>query len=168
MNDLNAFLSAQRNFLSTYQEVSVDKDQLFFSFRMSAVELNAFRFFQDITPVSMITDGIAPLTHFNKLRNALTPYFSVHYFDDNRDFDLALPYQDSNMTIPIPMTEAVSIYAIMFYLSSLVRYRPDYLESLLNYKPAWLIESFVNCTPETFLRIMVCKIIKKDYLFRQR
>jgi hypothetical protein len=66
------------------------------------------------------------------------------------------------------MNEVLAIYAVMFYLSSLVRYRPNYLESLLNHKPAWLIENFVNSTPETFLKMMVSKIVGTDFVFRRR
>jgi len=106
--------------------------------------------------------------HFLKIMETLNPYFSVHYYDDNKDFDLALPYQDTTHTTPIPMNEVLAIYAVMFYLSSLVRYRPNYLEALLNHKPAWLIENFVNSTPELFLRILVSKIIGTDFVFRRR
>jgi len=55
----------------------------------------------------------------------------------------------------------------MFYLSSLVRYQPAYLEELLDHKPAWLIESFVNSTPETFLRIIVSRITNNRLVFRR-
>jgi hypothetical protein len=132
-------------------------------------ELPFFRFFQDITTVPLLAGDIVSVPELiEKIFNALHPYFSVHYFDDNRDFDLILPYQDTTNPTPKPMNEVLSIYAVMFYLSSLVRYRPNYLESLLNHEPAWLIDNFVNGTPETFLRIMVSKITGIDYIFRRR
>src|SRR5260370_18010838 len=175
LNSINGFLSLHTNFLNSYQEVSIDYNRISSVFEMSPLELSYCRFFQDITTIPIVDETIAMHIHREtlnllreKLINALTPYFSFHYFDDNKDFDLILPYQDTTNPTPIPINEALSIYAVMFYLSSLVRYRPDYLESLLNYKPAWLIENFVNATPETFLRIMVCKIIEKDFVFRQR
>jgi hypothetical protein len=116
----------------------------------------------------MLTGIVPTPILIEKIINALHPYFSVHYFDDNRDFDLVLHYQDTTNPTPIPMNEALSIYAVMFYLSNLVRYRPNYLESLLNHKPAWLIENFVNSTPEVFLRMMVSKITETDFVFRRR
>ncbi len=167
---LDGFLSLHVNFLNTYQEVQPNKDQLALVFGMSVFELFSFRFFQEITttPTHGNNDFINQPAFAQKIINDLSPYYSSHYFDDNKDFDLVLPYADSTHPTPIPITEALSIYAVMFYLSSLVRYRPDYLEALLNTKPAWLIENFVNSTPETFLRIMISKIIETDFVFRRR
>jgi len=165
---LNDFLSIHTSFLSVFQEVTIDRNLLIPVFGMVAPDLYPFRFFQDITPTSMVGGRFYPLNQLNKIINALNPYISFHYFDDNKDFDLVLPYTDTVNTTPLPITEALAIYTVMFYLSSLVRYRPDYLEELLNTKPAWLIENFVNSTPETFLRIMVSKIVGIDYIFRRR
>jgi hypothetical protein len=168
--NLNDFLSLHVNFLNTYQEVQINKDQLALVFGLSVPELYFFRFFQQITTTPIIGSGsfIDPVAYQQKIFNDLSPYISSHYFDDNKDFDLVLPYTDTANPTQIPITEVLAIYAIMFYLSNLVRYRPDYLEALLNTKPAWLIENFVTSTPETFLRIMVSKIIGIDYIFRRR
>jgi len=167
---LNGFLSLHTNFLNTYQEVQINQDLLALVFGMSVPELYSFRFFQEIaTTQSLGNSGFLDQVVFRqKIINDLSTYYSPNYFDDNRDFDLVLPYTDRTNPTPLPITEALAIYAVMFYLSSLVRYRPDYLEELLNTKPAWLIENFVNSTPETFLRILVCKIIEKDIVFRRR
>jgi len=167
---LNDFLRLHVHLLNTYQEVQINKDLLALVFGMSVPELYSFRFFQEITATQTIDSSgfIDQVVYRQKIMNDLSPYISSHYFDDNRDFDLVIPYTDTINPMPIPITEALAIYAVMFYLSSLVRYRPDYLEALLNTKPAWLIENFVNSTPETFLRIMVCKIIGTDYIFRSR
>jgi hypothetical protein len=40
----------------------------------------------------------------------------------------------------------------MYYLGSLVRYRPWVLEAMLETKAAWIIERFVKSSPVTFLR----------------
>ena len=168
LNSLNGFLSLHSNFLHSFQEVGIDYNRISLMFEMSPLDLSGFRFFQDITTIPMLAGNLTLHVHIEKLINALKPYISFHYFDDNKDFDLLLPYQDATHPTPMPINEALSIYAVMFYLSSLVRYRPDYLEALLSLKPAWLIENFVNSTPETFLRMMVCKIIEKDYIFRRR
>lgn len=166
--NLNDFLKLHVNFLNTYQEVEINKDLLATIVGIGVPELSYYRFFQDKTILPMFIDIVPVYDLMEKIINALKPYFSAHYFDDNKDFDLVLPYQDATNPVPIPMNEALSIYAVMFYLSSLVRYRPNYLESLLNHKPAWLIENFVNGTPETFLRMMVSKIIETDFVFRRR
>lgn len=167
---LNDFLNQQVSFLNTYQEREINKNVLDTIFvGIGVPDLSFYRFFQDITTIPLLADDIIPIPFLiEKIINALYPFFSVHYFDDNKDFDLVLPYRDTTNLAPIPMNEALSIYAVMFYLSSLVRYRPNYLESLLNHKPAWLIENFVNGTPETFLRMMVSKITERDFVFRRR
>lgn len=168
---LNDYLSLYANFLQIYQEVEIGIDQLIpVFFGVNPSELFIYRFFQEIitTPTPVSGRGIDRVIPMQRIIHDLSPYISTHYFDDNRDFDLVVPYTDTTHPTPIPITEALAIYAIMFYLSSLVRYRPDYLEALLNTKPAWLIENFVTSTPETFLRIMVCKIIGIDYIFRRR
>jgi hypothetical protein len=167
---LTGFLSLHSNFLNTYQEVQIDQDLLALVFGMSVADLYYFRFFQEIaTTQSLANSGfIDPAVFKQKIITDLSTYYSPHYFDDNRDFDLVLPYTDSTNPTPLPITEALAIYAVMFYLSSLVRYRPAYLEEVLYTKPAWLIENFVTSTPETFLRMMVCKIIERDIVFRRR
>ncbi len=96
--------------------------------------------------------------------NNLNPFCNFHYFDDSYDLEIALPYTPYRQA---PLSEVLAIYAIMFYLSSLVRYKPNYLEELLNHKPAWLIEGFVNSTPETFLRIFISHIIGTDFIFHK-
>jgi len=171
MASLNNFLNTHVNFLNTFQEIQVvNKNMLVPIYNIGAPELAQFRFFQEVTTIPMLGNSgiITPHSHIQKIINALSPYFSAHYFDDNYDFDLVLPYQDASNPTPIPMNEALAIYAVMFYLSSLVRYRPNYLEALLNHKPAWLIENFVNSTPEVFLRMMVSKIVGTDFVFRRR
>jgi YaaC-like Protein len=167
VTNLDDFLSLPVNFFNAYEEVQIDKNRFALIFGRDTPELQDFRFFQDRTTIPFLPNGIVDLNALiDKISNALSPYFSVHYFDDNFAFELVLPYQDA--TNSKPFNEALAIYAVMFYLSSLVRYRPAYLEELLNHKPAWLIESFVNSTPETFLRMMVSKIIGIDFVFRRR
>ncbi len=169
VTNLNDFLSLNGNFFNTYEEVQIDKIRFALIFGKDTPELSGFRFFQDRATIPFLSGGTVDLsTHIDIISNTLSPYFCIHYFDDNFDFELVLPYQDAATPISKPFNEALAIYAVMFYLSSLVRYRPAYLEELLNSKPAWLIESFVNSTPETFLRMMVSKIIGIDFVFRRR
>jgi hypothetical protein len=47
----------------------------------------------------------------------------------------------------LPMTPAVARYVVMFYLSSVVRYKPSILSRNLYPDYAWLLESFVNLAP---------------------
>ena len=67
-----------------------------------------------------------------------------------------------------PMNEMLAIYCCMFYLGSLVRYRPEILEAMLLTKDAWLIERFVKSAPLTFLRLVRNQFDRKYLVFTQR
>jgi hypothetical protein len=47
----------------------------------------------------------------------------------------------------LPMTPAVARYALMYYLSSVVRYKPSILSSNRHPDYSWLLEAFVNNAP---------------------
>lgn len=165
-NSLDNFPGFRNRFLRLYEEVSVHEFRTREYFQISALQKTAYRFFQDRTIVHWPSPDIPPTLELrDKLIDTLNPFFNVHYFEDGFDLELALPYLPNRQ---IPFNEILSIYCVMFYLSSLVRYKPNYLEELLNHKPAWLVEGFVNSTPETFLRIFVNHIIGIDYIFLKR
>jgi YaaC-like Protein len=62
-----------------------------------------------------------------------------------------------------PMQELLAIFCCMFYLGSLVRYRPDLLEAMLSKKDAWIIERFTKAAPLAFLR-HIRNLIDGQYL----
>ena len=70
-------------------------------------------------------------------------------FSDDFLFMLNKPIRAPELT---PMNEVLAIYCCMFFLGSLVRYKPDLLEKMLSTKDAWLIERFTKSVPVTFLR----------------
>lgn len=57
------------------------------------------------------------------------------------------------------MNEDLAIYIVMFFMSDLVRYRPDVLYGLLESKSRWLLESFVISAPNSFLRNMTVRML---------
>ncbi len=65
-------------------------------------------------------------------------------------------------------SEPLAIYVLMFYLGSLVRYYPYYLEQLLESKYARIIECFLAGAPETFLRHMTNLILDHNYVLVNR
>jgi len=64
-------------------------------------------------------------------------------------FYLNQPFTKANGS---PMDEFISTYLLMFFLGSLVRYRPAILEAMLEKEDAWMIESIMRSTPTSFLR----------------
>lgn len=70
-------------------------------------------------------------------------------------------YRMSTHTIPQP----AAIYAIAFYLSSLVRYQPHALEALLASADAWVIESFLTQCPLEFSYTMLNHMWRREHIF---
>jgi hypothetical protein len=81
------------------------------------------------------------------------------YIEGNSDFVLTLH-------CPTPLGEfPLAIYLAMFFLGSLVRYRPDMLEELLGTSAAWLLESFVAAAPLQFLRTFTHLVLNQHMVF---
>lgn len=96
---------------------------------------------------------------------ALARVISYSPFDD--EFSLVLNREIKTPKLA-PMNEVIAIYCCMFFLGSLVRYRPQLLEAMLSTKDAWLIERFIKSAPITFLR-HVRNLFDDQYLvFKQR
>lgn len=81
---------------------------------------------------------------------------------DDYDFLLFMPLKKNYQ---IPFNDTLASYVIMFYLGSLVRYFPHYLESLLNSKHAWIIERFSKSIGVLFLRNINSLIMGKNLIF---
>jgi hypothetical protein len=47
----------------------------------------------------------------------------------------------------VPMPASLARYAAVFYLSSLVRYRPDRLDPMIHGGDAWLMDSLADASP---------------------
>nr|MDQ2831570.1 YaaC family protein [Chloroflexota bacterium] len=160
--DATTYLRQQ--LLGVYEEVTLPTHLSHTVFGLNAFAYLNHRFFQTITPDTFLPSGTLKLGEVaSRLTTGLRPYMGISPYDDGSNFQVVLPLGPTET----PVTQDVAIYAVMFYLSSLVRYRPAYLEELLGHKPAWLIESFVNSTPETFLRIIVSRITNNRVLYRR-
>jgi YaaC-like Protein len=85
---------------------------------------------------------------------------SYNPFDDDFLFLVNRPIRTPKLA---PMQDFVAIYCCMFFLGSLVRYRPEILEGMLSTKDAWLIERFTNSAPITFLR-HIRNLFDNEYL----
>ena len=97
------------------------------------------------------------------LSQILKPWISPIYIPGIAQGMINLPLNE-NETDPKPFNDGIAIYAVMFYLSELVRYRPDLLDSLLEQDAHWLLECFVESCPLKFLHVMAHKITGKVYL----
>lgn len=68
----------------------------------------------------------------------------------------------------LSMPPSLARYALMYYASSLVRYRPSHLDPQLRGKEAWLLESFTNEAPIRLLRSALSGIDQRLYFFYPR
>jgi hypothetical protein len=147
-----------RNYIeNNFEEVEIAKGAARDMFGMLAEEMATTRFFESKKEwVSPATSEI--LT--NDVASLLSNLISYNPFNDDRLFVINHPITTPKIA---PMQELIAIYCSMYFLSSLVRYRPELLEAMLSTKDAWLIERFIKSAPLTFLRL-ARNLFDKEYL----
>jgi len=148
-----------------FEEVVVPIPRAREEFQILAESYKQFRFYQSKQVVEWKEGVSAASLPKNSLFGAAEGYIEPKYVEDSYDFTLFRPFPSSGGSLR--MTELPAIYLVMFYLGSLVRYRPDYLEDLLETRSAWMLESFVSAVPLTALRAFVSKITDKVYQFNK-
>jgi hypothetical protein len=72
---------------------------------------------------------------------------------ENEQFLVNLPYNTGNGYIA--MNELCASYAVMFFLSELVRYHPHRLDDVAETRDGWPLGSFVKSCPTVVLRMML-------------
>lgn len=90
-----------------------------------------------------------------RLTSALGSQLAPSYDDDFASGLLSLPIRSTRWT---SMNEEIAIYATMFFVSELLRYRTEYLEEILPTNAGWILKSFVESSPLKFLRILTSRI----------
>ncbi|MDO8477458.1 MAG: YaaC family protein [Candidatus Rokubacteria bacterium] len=154
----------RQRFDDEFEEVELSKESARECFGIFATSLPAYRFYQSKTVTTWST-GIPRELPLVSLFGCMEGYIEPKYVEDGCDFTLSRPF--IHPFGPFRMTELPAIYLVMFYLGSLVRYRPDYLDDLLETRAAWMLEGFVTSAPLTALRAFVSKITDKVYVFNK-
>lgn len=155
-----------KSILNTFEKVEVPQLSCRELFDMNAFQQSNFTFLQSKKETKWISDNIPSEFEIRgETLKALQNVFQTYYFDEGADFVISLPYLPNKQ---IRLDETVAIYLVMYYLSQLVRYNPQYIEGLLSKKESWLIDSFVRSCSVTFLRAMVSRIIGTDYILENR
>lgn len=153
-------------FFSSFEKVELPKPACREIFNIDAYSQSYFTFFQSVDIKPWLSDNIPPSLELRyEILKAFENAFQANYFGENPDFMISLPYRQKNQ---IRADETIAIYLIMYYLSNLVRYKPEFLEGLLSRKESWLIDSFVRSCPTTFLRSMISRITGTDYIIEKR
>lgn len=63
---------------------------------------------------------------------------------------------------PQVLPQVLSMYAITFYLGSIVRYRPHHFDSILDKKFGPFIEAFLNDQPRQYIYLMASEFAEKE------
>lgn len=152
-------------FRNSFEEVDFPKMEAKDILGIQPTEKRGYRFFEG-NEKATAGQSIPTEEIIKELRNATKGFLIPnHYSESSTDFYLAHPYKIGNQFL---MNEFLAIYLIMYYLSSLVRYYPFYLDKILDKKESWLINGFIESCPETFLLYIVSKITQKNYAFIQK
>lgn len=137
---------ALRTFLDHFEEVELTKADCERMFQLSPMERQMYRFFQGKT-VYQSNNSFKDL--YADTRKAIDLLFMPSVFREEGDFYFSFPAQDKP---ELPLDEFLAGYLVFFYLGSLVRYHPDYLERILRSKEAWIIQRFTSSCAMTLLR----------------
>jgi hypothetical protein len=135
------FKTIEKRLTKTFDEVTVPQPTLKIVFDSNAEMSRHFRYFEGkAVPVKDPMDVVFA---------SISDYISHNPFNDDIPFLLNSPIRTPKLST---MNEMHSIYIVMYFLGSLVRYRPDLLENMLSTKDAWILERFIKSAPLTFLR----------------
>jgi hypothetical protein len=97
----------------------------------------------------------------NHLRKVLGPYVC-----DPLDSPADLVFCPSLLkSREVPMPAPLARYALMFYVSSLVRYKPSALDPVRQAKAAWLFDSFATEAPRRLLADAVSGMLRRPVFF---
>lgn len=167
--EINKYKKSFKNFFKNFDFLDIPDGEELLSFRntlkknfnINPWEAAHFNYYQN-KKVIHAPDNLIPVEELiSEIYEAFSSSISEKYYSHPYDFYLNLPYRQNNQIV---VNEFIAIYIIMFFLSSLVRYYPAYLEEIFESKDAWLIESFVKACPLKFLRIITSKILGETYI----
>ena len=169
--NLDKYSNAFKTFFEKYEKVDLTNLTAPVLRRVFDVSAGSYEFYwmkPECHSKEVETSLVLPLME-EELQLALKPwispvYYLLHY-PENATGGINIPLRKEDED-PKPLNGEIAIYAVMFYLSELVRYRPDLLDNLLEQDAGWLLESFVECCPLTFLHAMVYKITGQIHLLK--
>lgn len=134
-------------------------------FGFESVEWSVYDFYQSKpgNEIDFVNDKILIGSHIQKLKNVLGSWLTPNYYPDKFSGFLNFP---KNKQDTATMNEELAIYITMFFMSEVVRYRPDFLDEIFESRAAWLLESFVETCPLKFLRAIASRIIKQTFTIK--
>ncbi len=163
---VNPYKKTLKPFFDYFEQIVPEKEFVRQAFDIYAESFASYTFFQSKQVYQWQADDVILLGNIkNDFHTAVKSLYDPVLHDEKFDFYLSTPLRTN---FQIPMNQPLAIYVITFYLGSLVRYNPSYIENILNSKDAWLIERFAKSSPETFLRYIANAILQKNYIYKRR
>ena len=151
-DSLERYRKSLQAFNALLEEVTMEPSQARTVFGLMAERMAEHRFFESRLEYDELEGEIIPAEKMiNEWNNALKSMLSIAPYDEPFDFQIDFPVKISDQ---LPFREPLATYAVIYFLSSLVRYYPDFLESLLASRDAWIIERFMQSAPVTLLLYM--------------
>lgn len=126
-------------------------------------------FFESQTQYDFIgSDGINWLScrmHLNNLLNGL--YQTSVYDIDEHSFEMLSPINDKT---EVRLNELTSTYMAMYYLSEIVRYKPQLFDEEMDpsTKDGWLLKAFIEQAPVTFIYRSLSLLKSVDVIISRR
>jgi YaaC-like Protein len=152
--------------LQTFEEVNLEKGECERMFGINAVMRMSYRFFQGRRIYRITDDSQSKFALLNDdAREAIESLSMPNVFPGEDDFLFSLPLSSEPT---LKMDEFIAGYLILFYLGSLVRYHPDYLERILRSKEAWIIQRFSTSCAVTLLRHASVFLLGQNRVFEAR
>ena len=156
--------AVQAAFNARFQQVTVHKATARELFDLLVPANTAFTYFQSFPAVAPNTTFAA---HTQYLMTALPGCVHPIYVDDQQSDCVLSVHCPADNGSTWPMNEMCAAYLTMFFMGSLIRYRPDVLEELLGTSATWLLESFVHAAPLLFLRTITSVILNRLITFNR-
>lgn len=168
-NSLSKYKKSIKEFESKFQAIDLPKEIRTELFNMSAYQSSQFNYFESKETYGWSGRDDIPIGEINNdLLTSFSGNYQInYYYEDNKlpHYYIAEPYLINRQLV---LNEFIANYAVMFYLSYLVRYKPRHLDELLDSKSAWLLESFINYSPRTTLRGLTSWVVEEDYILHPR
>ena len=165
-NRIERYKKTLSSFYNYFEKVELDNNDAKEVLNINGFEKQFYTFFQSKKTYDYLSDDLIPTDSINRdVIDAFNGIYESKIYDDDIDFKLCVPLRLNDQT---KFNQALSIYTIIYFMGSLVRYNPDYIEKILQSKEAWIIERFVNGAPITFLRYLANSILSTDFIYIKR
>lgn len=102
-------------------------------------------------PSDQVPDVVASVRPYLWRTVLSTPPYRKYYL-------YAAPTGEHGQVLP----QALSIYALTFYLGSIVRYRPHHFDRILSDRYGPFVEAFMNDQPSQFIYLMASEFAEKE------